>query len=81
MAIETNWEVNMMMAVLCIGNLSVLILDFLDGCVGPWQPWPLDIAEQIFLFFRVYHLHLLYPSLLQNNAIAAAICGEKLQQA
>lgn len=35
MVIETNWEVNMMMAVLCIGNLSVLILDFLDGCVGP----------------------------------------------
>jgi len=32
MVIETNWEVNTMMAVLCIGNLSVLILDFLDGC-------------------------------------------------
>lgn len=34
MVIETNWKVNTMMAVLCIGNLSILILDILDGCVG-----------------------------------------------
>lgn len=50
MAIETNWEVNTMMAVLCTGNLSVLILDFLDGCIGPWQPWPPDTAEQDLFF-------------------------------
>lgn len=39
------------------------------------------LQNRFFLFFRVCHLYLLYPSLLQNNAIAAAIYGEKLQQA